>query len=104
MWRKLRKPGNQGWGKLPRDFNKDVIEGIVVIRKGENPKDALDRIHAKVKDLNDNILPEGVKIDTFYDRTNLMDYATDTVLHNLAEGIILVTVIVFSSWQIGEQP
>lgn len=82
-------------GQVSRDFNKDVIEGIVVIRKGENPKQALDRIHAKVKELNDNILPRGVKIDTFYDRTNLMDYATDTVLHNLAEGIILVTLIVF---------
>lgn len=82
-------------GQVSRDFNKDVIEGIVVIRKGENPEEALDRIHAKVKDLNENILPKGVKIDTFYDRTNLMDYATDTVLHNLVEGIIMVTLIVF---------
>src|SRR5450432_1680535 len=82
-------------GQVSRDFNKDVIEGIVVIRKGENPREALDRIHEKVKELNDNILPRGVKIDTFYDRTPLMDFATDTVLHNLAEGIILVTLIVF---------
>jgi len=81
-------------GQVARDFNKDVIEGIVVIRKGENPKEALDKIHAKVKELNENVLPRGVKINTFYDRTNLMDYATETVLHNLAEGIILVTLIV----------
>ena len=82
-------------GQVSRDFDKDVIEGIVVMRKGENPKEALDRIHEKVKELNNNILPRGVKIDTFYDRTNLMDFATDTVLHNLTEGIILVTLIVF---------
>ncbi|MEP6949759.1 MAG: CusA/CzcA family heavy metal efflux RND transporter [Ginsengibacter sp.] len=82
-------------GQVSRDFDKDVIEGIVVIRKGENPEQALDRIHEKVKELNDNILPAGVKINTFYDRTNLMDFATDTVLHNLTEGIILVTLIVF---------
>ena len=92
---KVEEAGKPRLGQVARDFDKDVIEGIVVIRKGENPKEALDRIHAKVKDLNDNILPRGVKINTFYDRTNLMDYATDTVLHNLAEGIILVTVIVF---------
>jgi cobalt-zinc-cadmium resistance protein CzcA len=65
------------------------------MRKGENPSVVLDAIHKKVEDLNNNILPVGVKIDTFYDRTNLMDFAQHTVLHNLAEGIILVTVIVF---------
>jgi heavy metal efflux system protein len=91
----VKEAGKPRLGRVARDFNEDVIEGIVVIRKGENPKEVLDRLHAKVKDLNDNILPRGVKIDTFYDRTNLMDYATDTVLHNLTEGIVLVTVIVF---------
>ncbi len=81
-------------GQVARDFNKDVIEGIVVMRKGENPEEVLNLIHQKVNDLNQNILPRGVKIDTFYDRTNLMDFATETVIHNLIEGIILVTVIV----------
>ena len=64
------------------------------MRKGENPTDVLDKIHDKVTELNTNILPKDVKIVPFYDRTNLMDLATETVLHNLAEGIILVTVIV----------
>jgi cobalt-zinc-cadmium resistance protein CzcA len=41
------------------------------------------------------VLPKDVKIDTFYDRTNLMDFCTETVIHNLLEGIVLVTVIVF---------
>src|ERR1700712_1933693 len=82
-------------GQVSRDKQKDVIEGIIVMRKGENPADVLDRVRAKVKDLNNNVLPKDVKIDTFYDRTNLMDYCTGTVIHNLLEGIVLVTVIVF---------
>jgi heavy metal efflux system protein len=82
-------------GIVSRDKQLDVIEGIIVMRKGENPSEVLGRIEAKVKDLNDNILPKDVKIDTFYDRTTLMDYATETVIHNLIEGIVLVTVIVF---------
>jgi cobalt-zinc-cadmium resistance protein CzcA len=82
-------------GIVSRDKQLDVIEGIIVMRKGENPSEVLKQIEGKVKDLNDNILPKDVKIDTFYDRTVLMDYATETVIHNLIEGIILVTVIVF---------
>lgn len=72
----------------------DVIEGIIVMRKGENPSEVLDNVRAKIKDLNDNILPKDVKINTFYDRTNLMDFAQETVIHNLIEGIVLVTLIV----------
>ena len=71
----------------------DVIEGIIVMRKGENPSEVLDAIRAKVDELNTSILPTGIKIDTFYDRTNLMDYAQETVIHNMIEGIVLVTLI-----------
>lgn len=94
----VKETGKPRLGQVSRDdkvnVQEDVIEGIIVMRKGENPSEVLKRIEAKVKDLNDHILPKDVKIDTFYDRTVLMDYATHTVLHNLAEGIILVTVIV----------
>lgn len=87
--------GKPRLGKVSRDRNQpDVIEGIIVMRKGENPSIVLERVREKVKDLNENILPKDVRIDTFYDRTNLMDYAQETVLHNLFEGIVLVTVIV----------
>jgi cobalt-zinc-cadmium resistance protein CzcA len=82
-------------GQVSRDKQKDVIEGIIVMRKGENPAEVLERVRDKVKDLNQNVLPKDVKIDTFYDRTNLMDFCTETVIHNLLEGIVLVTVIVF---------
>ena len=73
----------------------DVVEGIVVMRKGENPKEVLGRIKSKVDELNDHILPSDVRMETFYDRDNLMNYTTHTVMHNMMEGIIFVTVIVF---------
>ncbi|HEY1869648.1 MAG TPA: efflux RND transporter permease subunit, partial [Chitinophagaceae bacterium] len=91
----VKEAGKPRLGWVTRDKQPDVIEGIIVMRKGENPSIVLDAIHQKVDDLNNNILPVGVKIDTFYDRTNLMDFAQHTVLHNLLEGIILVTAIVF---------
>lgn len=90
----VQEDGKPRLGWVSRDDQQDVIEGIVVMRKGENPAEVLERIQAKVKDLNENILPRGVKIDTFYDRTVLMSYATHTVIHNLIEGIVLVTIIV----------
>ncbi len=91
---KVREAGKPRLGWVSRDDENDVIEGIVVMRKGENPAEVLKRINEKVQDLNENVLPKGVRIDTFYDRTVLMTYATHTVIHNLIEGIILVTVIV----------
>jgi len=90
----IKEAGKPRLGWVSRDDQHDVIEGIVVMRKGENPAEVLQRIEDKVKDLNENILPKGVKIDTFYDRTDLMGYATHTVIHNLIEGIVLVTLIV----------
>jgi len=86
--------GKPRLGQVARDQQEDVMEGIIVMRKGENPSEVLDRVRAKVDDLNNNILPKDVKISTFYDRTNLMDFAQETVIHNLIEGIVLVTVIV----------
>ena len=91
----IQESGLPRLGQVGRDKQNDAIEGIVVMRKGENPAEVLERVRDKVKDLNDNVLPKDVKIDTFYDRTNLMDFCTETVIHNLCEGIILVTVIVF---------
>ena len=80
-------------GKILDD--QDVIEGIVLLRKGAESDATLDAIHAKVDDLNNHMLPPGVKIVPFLDRSNLVHYTTHTVLHNLTEGIILVTVILF---------
>lgn len=90
----VKEAGKPRLGQVSLDTNPDVIEGIVVMTKGENTAEVLERIHAKVDELNNNILPKDVKIVPFYDRTTLMEFATHTVLHNLVEGIILVTCIV----------
>ena len=82
-------------GQVGLDQNDDVVEGIVVQRKGENPSEVLGRVKAKIEELNTKILPPDVKMVTFYDRDNLIDFCTKTVLHNLFEGILFVTVIVF---------
>ncbi len=75
--------------------NSDVVEGMVLLRKGADSDSALEAIHAKVTELNEKILPPGVKIVPHLDRSNLLHYTTHTVLHNLTEGIILVAVILF---------
>ncbi|MFM6948802.1 MAG: efflux RND transporter permease subunit [Aquirufa sp.] len=82
-------------GQVGLNSNDDVVEGIVVMRKGENPSEVLERLKTKIEELNTKVLPSDVKMVTFYDRDNLMAYCTKTVMHNLLEGIILVTVIVF---------
>ncbi|HWC98343.1 MAG TPA: CusA/CzcA family heavy metal efflux RND transporter, partial [Candidatus Sulfopaludibacter sp.] len=75
--------------------NGDVVEGIVLLRKGANSDETLDAIHDKVKELNEHILPPGVKVQPFLDRSVLVHFTTHTVLHNLTEGIALVALILF---------
>jgi cobalt-zinc-cadmium resistance protein CzcA len=75
--------------------NDDVVEGIVLLRKGANADETLVAIHAKVKELNEQILPPGVKIVPFLDRSDLLHLTTHTVMHNLTEGVLLVSVILF---------
>ena len=82
-------------GQVGRDNQADVVEGIIVMRKGQNPSEVIEKVNEKIEDLNTKILPSDVKLDTFYNRADLINYSTNTVLHNLFEGIILVTVIVF---------
>ncbi len=82
-------------GQVGRGYQDDKLEGIVVMRKGENPSEVIARLHDKVDELNTKILPPDVKMVTFYDRQQLIDFSTETVVHNLLEGIVLVTLIVF---------
>jgi heavy metal efflux system protein len=70
----------------------DVVEGTVFLRKGADADSTLRAIHKKVKELNDHILPAGVKIVPFLDRSDLVQYTTHTVLHNLAQGVFLVAL------------
>jgi cobalt-zinc-cadmium resistance protein CzcA len=73
----------------------DVVEGIVFLRKGADTATMLEALHTMVNRLNTQILPPGVKIVPYLDRDDLVHYTTHTVLHNLAEGMILVVIILF---------
>jgi cobalt-zinc-cadmium resistance protein CzcA len=73
----------------------DVVEGQVLLQKGDDSDPALKGVEAKVKQLNDEILPKGVKVVPFLDRSDLVHFTTHTVLHNLTEGIILVVIVLF---------
>src|SRR6476661_1379116 len=75
--------------------NDDVVAGIVLIRKGANSDAALENIHAKVAELNDHILPPGVTVIPHLDRSDLVHLTTHTVTHNLLDGILLVSLILF---------
>jgi cobalt-zinc-cadmium resistance protein CzcA len=74
----------------------DVVSGIVLMRKGANSDSTLEAVHEKVRELNERILPPGVKVVPFLDRSSLVHLTTHTVLHNLTEGIILVSLVLFA--------
>jgi heavy metal efflux system protein len=75
--------------------NDDVVEGFLLLRKGAAAEPTLRAIHEKVQELNNHILPLGVKIIPHLDRSNLVRYTTQTVLRNLTEGVLLVTIVLF---------
>jgi heavy metal efflux system protein len=80
-------------GKIIDD--EDAVSGTLLLRKGADADTVLQGVHAKTKELNERILPPGVQVVPFLDRSDLVEYTTHTVLHNLAEGIILVVIILF---------
>jgi cobalt-zinc-cadmium resistance protein CzcA len=90
----------EGWanrqGVVGRGNNLDTVQGIVLMRRGENPSELLARVRDGVKQVNLRLLPDGAKIDPFYDRTDLVDTTLKTVGRNLLEGAILVTLVLFA--------
>src|ERR1700683_3500305 len=91
--------GQIGWAIHRADGvvldDNDVVEGVVFMRKGADTATTMDGIHAVVDKLNNQILPPGVKIVPYLDRDDLVHFTTHTVLHNLAEGMILVVIVLF---------
>lgn len=75
--------------------NPDTVEGIVLLQKGDDSDPVLQGIHEEVQKLNNNILPKGVKIVPFLDRSDLVKYTVSTVEDNLSAGMILVSIILF---------
>jgi heavy metal efflux system protein len=75
--------------------NDDVIFAQVMMRKGADSGPTLEKLHVKVEQLNHGVLPPGVTLERMIDRSDLLAFTLDTVLHNLGEGMILVTIILF---------
>ncbi|MGG5577101.1 efflux RND transporter permease subunit [Myroides sp. C15-4] len=97
----VERKGILGYSDKERNYS-DSIEGIVLLLKGENPSIVLEKIHQYVDELNNELLPEGVKIHTFLDRTELVDTTLHTVSTTLIEGIslvIIVLIVFLGSWR-----
>ncbi|MEA2696436.1 MAG: heavy metal efflux system protein [Myxococcales bacterium] len=82
-------------GAVARGEAVDSIEGTILLRRGENPKDVLNGIHEAVDRINREILPKGMHIVPFYDRTRLVDTTLTTVSHNMLEGVALVSIVLW---------
>jgi cobalt-zinc-cadmium resistance protein CzcA len=83
-------------GKVGKDEDPDIVEGIVLMRRGEKSLPTLERVREKVTQLNDGILPKGMRVVPYYDRTDLINITTHTVTHTLIEGMILVAFILLA--------
>ncbi len=82
-------------GQVGLDDADDVVQGIVIMLRGQNPGEVIKNLKVKIDELNDRILPSDVRIHPFLDRTTLVDATVHTVSRNMLEGIILVSCIVF---------
>lgn len=82
-------------GTVGLDENKEIVEGIALLRRGQNPTRVLDALHAKVDELNAHILPTGMRIVPFLDRSDLVSKTLHTVFDNLLHGFLLVVGVVW---------
>jgi cobalt-zinc-cadmium resistance protein CzcA len=82
-------------GKVGLQDDTDLVQGIVMMLRGENPGDVIPRLKEKIAELNNSTLPADVKIEPFIDRTELVNATVDTVSKNIIEGILFVSIIVF---------
>jgi cobalt-zinc-cadmium resistance protein CzcA len=91
---------SEGWaprqGVVTRNDNEDAVEGIVLMRRGQNPSVVLEGLREKIDHVNQHLLPKGVTIKAFYDRTELVHTTLHTVFHNLIEGAALVSLVLFA--------
>ena len=80
-------------GEFGYEKQDDAVEGVISLRTGEKTQDVLERVEAKTKELNEQILPKDVRIHSFYDRSDLIALTTQVVKQNLVRGMLLVVVI-----------
>ncbi|NAW51094.1 CusA/CzcA family heavy metal efflux RND transporter [Elizabethkingia argentiflava] len=97
----LERKGVLGYTDRKRNYS-ESLEGIVLLLKGQNPSNVLKGIHEAVDELNNGDLPEGVRIHTVLDRTDLISTTLDTVSHTLLEGmtlVVIVLIVFLGSWR-----
>ena len=97
----MERKGVLGFTDDTRDYS-DGVEGIVQMLRGENPSRVLDDVHKAVDELNNETLPEGIRIHPFMDRTDLVNTTLHTVSHTLFEGMVLVVLVLIlflGSWR-----
>lgn len=82
-------------GQVGLNDKDDIIQGIVVMLRGENPSIVIESIKEKITELNEHLLPPGVTVTPFLDRTKLVNSTVHTVLKNLIGGVLLVSLVVF---------
>lgn len=87
--------GKPRLGQVGLNDENDLVEGVVIMLRGQNPSQVIERLRERIDDLNNRILPQDIKIEAFLDRGELVDKTIKTVTHNLIEGILLVSIIVF---------
>ena len=88
-------------GLVGKNDDDDVVQGIVLLRKGENALEVLRAVRERVERINKEDLPPGVRLVAHYDRTDLIDRTLHTVLKNMAEGIVLVLVVLVAFLGLG---
>ncbi len=91
----VRVTAKPRYGTVGLQDDDDLVQGIVLMLRGQNPGDVIEKVKEKIAELNDRILPDDVKIEPFIDRTELVNATVTTVSKNLLEGVFLVSVIVF---------
>jgi len=97
----LERKGILGYTDRKRNYSESV-EGIVLLLRGQNPSQVLEGVHEAIEELNNEMLPPGVKIHPFLDRTDLVKTTLTTVSHTLTEGIVLVIIVLIvflGSWR-----
>jgi cobalt-zinc-cadmium resistance protein CzcA len=83
-------------GRVGRDYNPDIVQGVVLMRKGEKSRPTLEAVRKKIEALNNGVLPKDMKIVPYYDRTDLINITTRTVTDTLIKGMILVALILLA--------
>src|SRR5262249_39946082 len=83
-------------GRVGKDEDPDVVQGVVLMRRGEKSLPTLERVRQKVEQINHGALPRGMRIVPYYDRTDLINLTTHTVTRTLVEGMVLVALILLA--------